>query len=179
MKKKAYLAVALSTILIGGSVAGAQMMGDREEMMRESPQQYERRSQDRDDDYRYMMGGYGMGPCVMGGYGMGPGMMGGYGMGPGMMGGYGMGHHGMMGGYGMGPGMMGEHGWWKDRDQFSSPEQYEKFLDETKDLRKKLHDLRFEYGEMMHDPKTTVGEMKKMQQDMYELQEQIQQKAGK
>jgi hypothetical protein len=63
---------------------------------------------------------------------MNPGMMGGYGygMGPQMMRGYGC---------GMGPGMMG----------YYSPEQYEKqfknqqeFLDATKGLRKKMHELR-------------------------------------
>jgi len=93
-----------------------------------------------------------------------------------MQGGYGMGP-GMMGGYGMGPGMMGKYGWGQGAQQFSSPEQYEKFLDETKDLRKKMHDLRFEYGEMMRNPETTMGDLKRMQQEMYELQKKIQEKA--
>jgi len=88
-------------------------------------------------------GGYGMGPGMMGGYGgygMGPGMMGGYGgygMGPGMMGGY---------GYGMGPGMMGGYGGYGicpycgayQGQQFKSDEDYSKFLDDTKEQRKKL-----------------------------------------
>mgnify|MGYP001100312565 CR=1 FL=1 len=110
-------------------------------------------------------GGYGMGPDMMDRYGMGPGMMGGYGMDP-----------GMMGGYGMGPGMMSEYGW-RQGFQFSSPEQYEKFMDETRDLRKKMHDLRFEYSEMMQDSQTTMGDLEKIRQQMYELQEKIQQKA--
>ncbi|MCL7489063.1 MAG: hypothetical protein M8357_12925 [Desulfobulbaceae bacterium] len=155
MKKKMYVAIALSTVLIAGGSAGAQMMGDGQEMMRESRQQQERVPQAQDKE-SYMMGSYGMAPCVMGGYGMGPGMM---------------------DGYGMGRGMMGEYGWGQGSKRFSSPEKYEKFLVETKDLRKKMHDLRFEYGEMMHNPQTTVGELNTKRQEMQELQKKIQQKA--
>jgi hypothetical protein len=36
-------------------------------------------------------------------------------------------------------------------------------------MRKKMHDLRFEYGEMMRNPATTMGDLKKMEQDMMEL----------
>ena len=63
---------------------------------------------------------------------------------PGMMGGYGMGRPGMMGGYGQGY-MYRENG----MPRFRSTADYDKFLDETKELRKKMHDLRFQYGEMM------------------------------
>jgi hypothetical protein len=118
-----------------------------------------------------MGGGYGMGPGMMGGgYGMGPGMMGGgYGMGPGMMGGgYGMGPGMMGGGYGMGPGMMGYYG--------QSPE-CQKFYDDTAQLRKELHDKRFEYFETVRNPKTTMETVTNLQKEMRELQEKIYSKA--
>jgi len=117
--------------------------------------------------------GYGMGPGMMGGYGMGygmgPGMMGGYGMGygmgPGMMGGYGPGYGmgpGMMGGYGpgygMGPGMMGGY----------AP-QTQKFLDETRDLRKEIHNKQFEYAEAQRDPKTTPETLWLLEKELREL----------
>jgi hypothetical protein len=116
-------------------------------------------------EQQYQQGGYGMGPGMMGGYGMGPGMMGGYGMGPGMMGGYGMGP-GMMGGYGMGPGMMNVY----------NP-QMKKFMDETKDLRRKLHMMKFEYSEALRDPKTTPETITKLQNEMRDLVIKLQQKA--
>jgi hypothetical protein len=109
-------------------------------------------------------GGYGMGPGMMRGYGMGRGMMGGYGMGPGMMRGYGMGP-GMMGGYGMGPGFYGLSG------------ECQKFYDDTVKLRKELHDKRFEYFEAVRNPKTTVGNLTDLQEEMKELQEKIYSKA--
>jgi hypothetical protein len=121
-------------------------------------------------------GGYGMGPDMMGGghgYGMGPGMMGGYGMGPGMMG-LGM-HHGMMGGYGcgMGLGMMG----------YYSPEQYEKqfkenqdFLNETKELRKKMHALKFDYAEALRNPETDKKDLERINAEMESIWKLIDEK---
>jgi len=137
-----------------------------------------------------MMGnyGYGMGPGMMGnyGYGMGPGMMGGYGygMGPGMMrgyGGYGMGP-GMMGGYGygMGPGMMGGYGYgtcpncgYYQGQQFKSKEDYSKFLDATKEQRRKLHDMMFEYNEEMRSPYPDREKLSKMEKEIDELRSEI------
>jgi len=91
-------------------------------------------------------------------YAQGPGMMGpgygGYGMGPGMMGpGY--------GGYGMGPGYGGQ------------VEQCKKFLDETADLRKDLHNKRFEYSEAIRNPKSTPESVAKIEKEIRELQEKI------
>ncbi|MGW8161863.1 MAG: hypothetical protein ACWGN1_06410 [Desulfobulbales bacterium] len=196
MKKTMYLITLVVAILIAAWSAGAQMMGGSQSMMNESGRQQERMPTIQDEELLMiypsmagcygmgpgmMMGGYGMGPGMMGGYGMGPGMMGGYGMGPGMMGGYGMGS-GMMGGYGMGHmnrHMMDEYGWGRGKKPFSSPENYNKFLDETKDLRKELHDMQFEYGEMMRNPKTTMGDLKKMQQEMFELQKKLLEKSAR
>jgi hypothetical protein len=97
------------------------------------------------------------------GSGMGPGRMRGYGMGPEMMGGYGMGP-GMMGGYGMGPGMMG---------YYSQSQECQKFYDDTAKLRKELHDKRFEYFEVMRNPKATGAAAMKLEREIRELQEKI------
>ena len=102
-------------------------------------------------------------------YGMYPGMMGGYGhvMGPQMMGGY---------GYGMGPGMMG----------YNSPEQYEKqlkenqdFLNETKELRKKMHTLRFDYAEALRNPETNKKDLERLNAEMESILKQIYEKKHK
>jgi Spy/CpxP family protein refolding chaperone len=115
-------------------------------------------------------GSYGMGPGMMGGYGGH-----GYGMGPGMMGGYG-GH-----GYGMGPGMMGGYGGHGacpncgayQGQQFKSKEDYSKFLDDTKEHRKKLHDMVFEYNEEMRSPDPDRAKLSKMGKEIYELRNEI------
>ncbi len=111
-----------------------------------------------------------------GGYGMmGPGMMGqgGYGMmGQGMMG------QGMMGqgGYGMmGPGMMGQgmgSGTWG-----YNAESYQKLLDDTADLRKELHNKKFEYFEVLRNPKTKPETITKFEKEIQELQKKIYKKA--
>ena len=103
-------------------------------------------------------------PGMMGGK-MGQGGMGG-GMG-GMMGGKGM--CGMMGGMGggmMGPGM-----------GTLSPEAQQKFLDATKDLRKKLHDKQFEYGEAARNPKADKKEILKKRKELWDIQQKIHAKA--
>ncbi len=93
-------------------------------------------------------------------YAQGPGY-GGYGMGPGMMGGY--------GGYGMGPGMMGGY--------YQQSEDCQKFLNDTAKLRKELYDRRFEYSEAYRTPKTTGGDLGKIDKEIRELQEKIYAKA--
>ncbi len=162
--------------------------------------------QDMMRQHQMMHGGYGMGQGMMGsgmmGYGMGQGMMGpgmmGYGMNPGMMGyggcgnmghgGYGMmrpgmmgygvqgmmGHHQTMhGGYGMGPGMMGYGG------QGYNAEAYQKFMDETSELRKKMHTKKFEYSEALRNPKTTREDIIKMEKEFQELQKEMYEKRQK
>jgi len=54
--------------------------------------------------------------------------------------------------------------------------EYRKYLAETKELRKKLHDLKFEYHEAAWNPETTLGDLEKMQEKMLELQKEIEQK---
>lgn len=150
MKSKMFLAVLVAAALAVASNAAGQMSGSGQGMMQSGSAQQRNAQVDQDNDDYGMMGG---------GYGMGPGMM---------DGGYGMGNHQMMRGYGWGP----------NSSRFNSPEQFDKFLNDTKDLRKKLHDMKFEYMEKMRDPQTTVGDLKKMQQEMYSLRKQIQEKAA-
>jgi peptidoglycan hydrolase CwlO-like protein len=99
---------------------------------------------------------YMMYPCEMCG-----GMMGyrGYGMreGCGMMG------HGMMG-RGMWQGMWG-YGY--------QQKAFQKFLDVTKDLRKQLHDMKFEYFELARNPETKPEDIDKLKKEMQELQKKI------
>lgn len=137
-----------------------------------------------------MMGGYGMGPGMMGpgmmghmgGYGMmGPGMMGGM-MGPGMMGrmgGYGMMGPGMMRGM-MGPGMMG-YGYsgkgYSQEEYQKYQDEYNKYLDKTSGLRKKLHDLMFEYKETIRNPNAERKQIMKLEKEMRDLQWEIYEKA--
>jgi hypothetical protein len=133
-----------------------------------------------------MMGGYGYGmmPQMMGGYGMGPQMMGGYGYGmdPNMMGsyGYGMGH--MMGGPQMmgGWGHQGMHhmgGWGMppctQGPQYKTGEEYVKFMDDTRDERRKLHNLMFDYGEVIRSPEPDRQKLQDMQKEIYELRNKI------
>jgi hypothetical protein len=89
-------------------------------------------------------------------------MMGGYGMGRGMLRGY--------GGYGMGPGMMG-HG------KYQQNEACQKFLDENAGIRKELNNKRFEYFEVLRNPKTTAEAAAKLGKELRELQEKIYSKA--
>jgi hypothetical protein len=133
--------------------------------------------------------GYGMGSGMMGGYGTGLHMMGGgygYGMGSQMMGG--AGHSCMSGfghdqkpnmmGYGMGPGMMGGYGYGTG-SQMMSPEaekQYKeyhkktnRFLDETRELRKDLNSLKFEYHEALRSTPEPNEKLDKMRREMFDL----------
>jgi len=101
-------------------------------------------------------------PCMMMGNGMGmmgPGMMNNMMMGRGM----GMMNGGMMGGMGMmGSGM--------------DMRQYRKTMDDTREIRRRLHDMKFEYGEAMRNPKTTIGDLQRMREKMNSLQQKIMQK---
>ncbi len=167
MKKAYVMAILLAGIMATGSGVAAQTDGSNQ-MMHGSTQQQKM------DTKQGMMGGQGMGPGMMENCQdmMGSGMMG-----SGMMGGAGMDdmHHGMMGGmdgmdsYGAKQKMMG----------FKSSEEFDKFLEETKEQRKKLHNMRFEFGEKMRQPETTVGELKQMKQEMADLMKQIHAKAAK
>ncbi len=82
-----------------------------------------------------------------------------WGMGPGWMMGYGAGFCG-------GPGAcFGPYGY----DQ--------KFLEETRELRKQLNDKRFEYFEALRDPNTTPETIEKLEKEIYDLQQKLYAKA--
>lgn len=107
---------------------------------------------------------------MMGGYG--------YGMGPGYDGhtyGYGGGYGGHMtgpgyGGHMMGPGygghMSGKRGGYD-----------KKFLDETADMRKELHNKNFEYFEAVRNSETDNTTITKLEKEIREIQEKIYEKA--
>ena len=104
-------------------------------------------------------------PCSQmmgyGGYGMmGPGMMGSGIASPGMMG-----RHGMMG-YGKGHGKSGYNA-----------EAYQKFLNETADLRKELHNKKFEYFEALRNPDAKREAILKIEKGIWDLQWKIYEKS--
>jgi hypothetical protein len=116
-----------------------------------------------------MMGQHGMMHGMMGQGGCG--MMGQHGMMHGMMGQGGcgmMGQHGMMGS-GMGSGMM----WGYDA------KTYQKHLDDTVNLRKDLHNKKFEYSEALRKPDTKRETILNIQKEMQELQKKIYEKTPK
>jgi hypothetical protein len=115
----------------------------------------------------------------MGGYGMmGPGMMGGYGMHPCMMGGGMMGSH--MGGM-MGPGMMGRYGYGSrgyDPEAYEKyQKEYQKYLDDTAGLRKRLHNKKFEYHEASRNSETKRDTILKLEKELRDLQWELYEKA--
>jgi hypothetical protein len=105
------------------------------------------------------MGGWG------GGHMTGRGHMGGYGM---MGSGYGGGH--------MGTGNAGHMGG-RTSPGYENYQTDQKFLDETVDLRKDLHNKRFEYAEASRNPDMTVGALRQLEKEIYELESKINNKA--
>ena len=158
MKKKLLVATALAGMFAAGTVSAQS----GHEMMQAAPPAQQ---QDAAPQQTFPS----MGPGMMGGgMGMGPGMMGG-GMGPGMMGG-GM---GMMGG-GMGMGSCGQMGGMMGN---LDPENQQKYLDATKDLRKTLNDKQFEYLEAARNPKTSKADLLKKRKELWDIQHKIHEKA--
>ncbi len=96
-------------------------------------------------------------------YAHGPGWGGGKMMGPGY-GGHMMGQ--WYGGHMTGP-MMG----------WSGAGDNQKFLDETADIRKELHEKKFEYFEALRDPETSAKTITKLEKDLRDLQEKLYAKA--
>lgn len=90
-------------------------------------------------------------------------------MGPGMMGQ--MGDYGMMGRMG---GMMGP-GYGMQR----SDPAYQKYLNDTTELRKKLHDKKFEYFEAARKPDAKRESLMKLEKEILDLQWDIYEKAPK
>ena len=70
---------------------------------------------------------------------------------------------------GMGYGHMGS---WMSQG-YDSSQSDQKFLDETADVRKDLHNKRFEYFEAQRDPETTNETLARLEKEINELQEKI------
>ncbi len=121
---------------------------------------------------KHMRMGYGEPYCNMSGR-HDCGMMG-YGPGYGMRG-YGMMHGGE--GSGMyGRGMMG-YGkrWMQDVDE----QEYEKFLNETKELRRELHMKKFDLRELSRDPDARIKDIEKIEDEIISLRRKIYRKRPK
>ncbi|VAW40052.1 Zinc resistance-associated protein [hydrothermal vent metagenome] len=116
---------------------------------------------------RGMMGKGMMGKGMMGKGMMGKGMMG-KGMMPMMMNGCRM--NSMMMGGGMMP-MMGNPS--QTADYLKNYKKFQKFFNETRNQRKKLNDLQFEYGEARWNPNTTLGELQRMRVRLNKLRQKI------
>jgi peptidoglycan hydrolase CwlO-like protein len=82
--------------------------------------------------------------------------------------------YGMREGCGMmGHGMMGR-GMWQGMWGYGYQQKaFQKFLDVTKDLRKQLHDMKFEYFELARNPETKPEDIDKLKKEMQELQKKI------
>ncbi len=103
------------------------------------------------------------------------------------MGGYGSGHmtgqghmngYGMMGsGYGSGHMGTGNNGHMGDRQGYGTNQTDQKFLDETSGLRKDLHNKRFEYAEATRNPDMTIGALRELEKEIYDLESSINEKA--
>ena len=189
MKKTLYttllaMALVISTGTVNAQMSGQQMMGQNQQQSHHPAQKDQQQVQ----------------PGTTTGGMMGPGMMGqgikGYSGGMGMMGSGGMGMmgQGMMGNRGMGmmgPGMMGSGGMGMMGSgmMMGSPmmgfaagmnnekiSQYKNFIKKTRKMRKKLYDMRFEYGEALWNSKTTLKNLQEKLTKMNQLQQEIQQK---
>lgn len=91
----------------------------------------------------------------------------------GHMTGYGNSHHNMMGG------IMAEGGpyncpgaAWQSQDGINA-ETNQKYLEKTSTLRRKVHDLRFEYMEAYRNPSTTQETLANLRQQINDLHNQI------
>ena len=73
---------------------------------------------------------------------------------------------GRWGGHMMGPGYGGRMMMEPDSQETGTDQA---FLNETADLRKELHNKKFEYFEASRDPKTTVETLSRLEKEIYEI----------
>lgn len=83
-------------------------------------------------------------------------------------------HYGMMG-----PGMMGNGGYntcpganWSGQTPLTD-EDYQKYMDQTAEMRKQMHDLRFKYMEAYRKPDTTQKNLMQIEQEMNDLRSKM------
>ncbi len=94
-------------------------------------------------------------------------------------GGWGGGHMmgpGYSGGHMMGPGYRGHMGGWSCLG-YGTGQTDQKFLDETADLRRELHNKKFEYAEAVRNPNTKPSTIRKLEKEIYELEDKIYEKS--
>lgn len=90
----------------------------------------------------------------------------------------GQGYGGHMMGKGHGGHMMGnEYGGHMMAREGAGLEDNQKFLDETKDLRKELHNKRFEYMELSRNSDTPGDTLMKLEKEIFGLEDSIREKA--
>jgi len=84
----------------------------------------------------------------------------------------------MMGGYGYGAGqqMMSPEA---EKQYKEYNEKSNRFLDETRDLRKELHSLKFEYHEALRSTPEPNEKLDKMRREMFDLHQKIYNKSQK
>jgi len=56
---------------------------------------------------------------------------------------------------------------------FGSTGNYGKFMEDTKETRRKMHDLMFEYGEAARSPEPDKEKLQKMENEMNELRTEM------
>jgi hypothetical protein len=81
----------------------------------------------------------------------------------------GQGYGGHMQGQGYGGNMMAREG--------ARPEDNKKFLDESRDLRRDLHNKRFEYMELSRNSDTSNDDLIKLEKEIFGLEDKIKEKA--
>jgi len=87
-----------------------------------------------------------------------------------------MDHHGMMHGYSGYPNMMSPD---FKKQYEENYKKHNQFLDETKELRKELHALKFEYHEALRSSPESSEDLNIMREKMSDLQQKIYEKGQK
>ncbi len=147
------IAISAAPVLAGTTADNSMPQG---KMMRQMMQNRQMANAQQDSSGMMAKGmmGRGMMPIMMNGCRINPMMMKG----------------GMMGGGGMMP-MMGNPS--QTANYLKNYEKFQKFFNETRNLRKKLNDLQFEYGEARWNPDTTLGELQHMRVRLNKLRQKI------
>ena len=183
--KKAFMAACLS-MLLAAAPAAAQMMDPAGHMARQQEAMMQKAAPQQFPPSQ-------LNPCMMGSCNTAPHMMAPYGYIPGparmmpyaylqvplMMGGYGYGMpQQMVGGRGHHP-MHHMMGRWQLPPCTESPgsvktsDEYARFLDETREERKRLHGLMFDYGEALRSPEPDREKLQAMEREIFELRGKI------
>lgn len=83
---------------------------------------------------------------------------------------------GWQGGHMMGPGYGGHMGGWASQG-YGTIQTDQKFLDETVEMRKELHNKKFEYLEATRNPDISREDLVRLEREIYELQGKVHEKS--